>query len=157
VSLTNRNPARLEHARALGFNSVGTSASHIPDAPEKGYDKVVDATGATAVVEQAINDVRKGGTLMIVGVTPPGETIAFEPFRIYNEEISIVGSMAILASYERAVQAIVDGVIDSDNMVTGVFGLEQFTEALEVVRHGSGIKTQVVPTITDERRSGDSA
>jgi 2-desacetyl-2-hydroxyethyl bacteriochlorophyllide A dehydrogenase len=147
VSFVDKNPGRLDQVRRFGFNSVGPSTAAISDAPGRGYEKVIEATGVTAVAEQAINDVRKGGTLMIFGVTPVGETAAIEPFRIYNEEISVIGSMAVLASYGRAVQAVADGAIDADRMVTNVFDLEHFSEGLEAVREGIGIKTQIVPAI----------
>lgn len=147
VSLIDTNPTRLEQVRSFGFNSVGTSIEVVPDAPEKRYDKVIEATGVTAVAEQALKDVRKGGTMMIFGVSPVGETAAFEPFRIYNEEISIIGSMAVLASYGRAVEAVANGAIDASRMVTNVFGLDQFRESIEAVRRGVGVKTQIVPTI----------
>lgn len=34
------------------------------------------------------------------GVTPAEEKATFELFRIYNEKITIIGSMAALTSYE---------------------------------------------------------
>ena len=82
---------------------------------------------------------------LVFGVTPPGATASFEPFRVYNDEITIIGSMAVLASYGRAVEAIASGIVDADRMVTQTFGLEQFDAALANVRDGRGIKTQVSP------------
>jgi threonine dehydrogenase-like Zn-dependent dehydrogenase len=112
---------------------------------EGGYDRVVEATGVLSVVEQALSAVRRGGAMMVFGVTPPGGTAAFEPFRVYNDEITIIGSMAVLASYGRAVEAVANGIVDADRMVTHTYGLDQFETALANVHGGEGIKTQVLP------------
>ncbi len=62
----------------------------------RGYDNVIEATGVTRVANDAMAAVAKGGKLMIFGVSPAGEQAGYEPFRVYNEEITIVGSMAVL-------------------------------------------------------------
>lgn len=147
VSLLDINPAKVDRAREFGFNSVAVSLEELADAPDGGYDRVVEATGVLTVVEQALNAVRRGGTVMVFGVTPPGGTAEFEPFRIFNDEITIIGSMAVLASYGRAVEAVADGLVDADRMITHTYGLERFEAALENVREGHGIKTQVSPSL----------
>ncbi len=147
VSLIDINPAKVERAMGFGFASVGVSLADLPDAPKDGYDRVVEATGVLSVVEQALGAVRRGGTMMVFGVTPPGGTAPFEPFRVYNDEITIIGSMAVLASYGRAVEAVANGLVDADRMVTHTYGLDRFEDALANVRGGHGIKTQVSPAI----------
>ena len=99
----------------------------------------------TRVAEVAMDAVGKGGKLMIFGVTPGGDKASFEPFRIYNEEITIVGSMAVLTSYGRAVDIVAAGGVDAGRMVTDTFGLEGFGDALDAVRRGSGLKVQIRP------------
>lgn len=145
VSIVDTNEARLRQAETFGFESLGTSLGELPNRQSKGFDRVIDATGVTSVVEEAFKAVGKGGTLMVFGVAPAGETAAFEPFRIYNEEITIIGSMAVLASYERAVDLVASGAVDASKMVTSSYGLENFQEALDGVRRGVGLKTQIVP------------
>lgn len=55
--------------------------------------------------------------------------------------------MAVSTSYRRAVEAVADGVIDADRMVTHTYGLEQFEAVLANVREGQGIKTQTSPEL----------
>jgi 2-desacetyl-2-hydroxyethyl bacteriochlorophyllide A dehydrogenase len=146
VALCDINPLRLERARTFGFNVVGTDFDGVRSVAPRGFDNVIDATGLTRIVEVGITAVAKGGKFMVFGVTPVGERAAFEPFRIYNEEITIVGSMAVLQSYGRAVDIVSAGGVDAAKMLTHKFGLGGFAEALETVRRGDGLKVQIDPT-----------
>jgi 2-desacetyl-2-hydroxyethyl bacteriochlorophyllide A dehydrogenase len=145
ISLLDPNKDRLLQAESFGFASVGSHFNDLSTRPTDGYDRVIDATGVTSVVQEALNSVRKGGTFMVFGVTPAGEKATYEPFRVYNEEITIIGSMAVLESYGRAVDLVAAGAIDVAKMVTNELPLENFGEALEFVRGGVGIKTQIAP------------
>lgn len=145
VSIVDSNEARLRQAETFGFASVATRLGDLPNREVKGFDRVIDATGVTSVVQEALAAVGKGGTFMVFGVTPAGETATFEPFRIYNEEITIIGSMAVLASYARAVDLVAIGAVDANKMVTSSYGLDNFAEALDGVRRGVGLKTQIAP------------
>ena len=82
---------------------------------------------------------------MVFGVAPQEAKVALSPFRIYNEEISIIGSMAILNSYQQAVDLVSNGAIDTATMLTSALPLESFSKALNIVRHGEGVKTQILP------------
>ena len=64
-----------------------------------GFDCVIDATGIAAVIENAFVAVKRGGTLMIFGVALHEATISLSPFRIYNQEITILFFMAVLFSF----------------------------------------------------------
>lgn len=145
VSIVDTNEARLRQAETFGFASVGARLTDLSNGKARGFSRVIDATGVTSVVQEALVAVAKGGTFLVFGVTPAGEKATFEPFRIYNEEITIIGSMAVLASYERAVHLVADGAVDASKMVTSSYGLDNFAEALEGVRRGVGLKTQINP------------
>ena len=145
VFLVDTKRGRLDQAADLGFSSLGSCIEELDDRPRSGFDRVIDATGVASVVQDAVGVVRKGGTLMVFGVAPAGDTATFEPFRIYNQEITIVGSMAVLASYGRAIDLVAGGAVAAEKMVTRTAGLDEFSEALELVRQGVGLKTQIVP------------
>jgi 2-desacetyl-2-hydroxyethyl bacteriochlorophyllide A dehydrogenase len=146
VALIDINRGRLERARRdFGFEVVGTSLDEVrPHAP-RGFDNVIEATGVTKVAERAIDAVIRRGKLLLFGVCPPGETAAYDAFKIYNEEITILGSMAVLNSYGPAVQVLAGGAVDGRCMVSHTLGLEQFPEAVELVRKGAGLKVQIAP------------
>ena len=72
-------------------------------------------------------------------------TATISPFRVYNDEIKIIGSMAVLHSFERALSLLVKGVIDCEAMITNRFKLDEYTKAIDTFLAGSGLKVQVAP------------
>ncbi len=147
VAILDINQSRLDRAKeTFGFDVVGTSLDDFKELAPRGFDNVIEATGVTKVAEQAINAVIRGGKLLLFGVCPPGETAAYDAFKIYNEEISILGSMAVLNSYGPAVSVLGAGAVGGKQMVTHTFPIDQFAEAVETVRKGSGLKVQIAPS-----------
>jgi threonine dehydrogenase-like Zn-dependent dehydrogenase len=71
--------------------------------------------------------------------------VTIEPYRIYNKEITITGSMAVLHSFERAAELFADGVLDPEIFISHRLPLSQYAEALEMFRAGKGRKIQVKP------------
>ncbi|MEA2593966.1 MAG: hypothetical protein QOF01_435 [Thermomicrobiales bacterium] len=146
VAIIDINPGRLEIARSFGFAVVGTSLDEVRHVAPRGFQNVIEATGNTKVAELAIDAVMRRGKLLQFGVCPPGEKAAFDMFKIYNEEISIIGSMAVLNSYGPAIDVIAAGAIDTGKMVTHTLPIEQFAEAVALVRRGEGLKVQISPS-----------
>ena len=145
VALIDLNPARLEIARSFGFDVVGQSLDEVRHVAPRGFDNVIEATGKTRVAELAIDAVIRRGKLLLFGVCPPGEKAAFDPFKIYNEELSIIGTMAVLNSYGPAIDLLASGAVDAGKMVTHTLPLDQFADAVALVRAGDGLKVQIDP------------
>ncbi|QTZ90484.1 zinc-dependent alcohol dehydrogenase family protein [Streptomyces auratus] len=143
LSVVDINKDRLEIAERLGADATAASASNL-DRPQ-GWETVIDCTGVIPVIEDGLTRVRRGGTFQQFGVAPSAAKASFSPFRVYNDEITIVGSMAVLHSFGRAVDLMAKGVIDADTMITHSFGLDDFGAALQTFRDGSGRKIQLRP------------
>jgi 2-desacetyl-2-hydroxyethyl bacteriochlorophyllide A dehydrogenase len=147
VALIDINPSRLERAKQeFGFEHVATSLDELRDLAPRGFDNVIEATGVTKVAERAIDAVKRRGKLLLFGVCPPGEKASYDAFKIYNEEITILGSMAVLNSYGPAIDIIAAGAIDTGRMVTDTYTLDQFPQAEAYVRSGKGLKVQAAGT-----------
>ncbi|MFI7099029.1 zinc-dependent alcohol dehydrogenase family protein [Streptomyces sp. NPDC050161] len=145
VSVVDINEDRLAVARKLGADAVATTADALTDDHPRGWQVVTDCTGNIRAIEDGLTRPIRGGTFQQFGCAPDQEMARFSPFRIYNDEIRIVGSMAILHSYGRAVELLGKGVIDSETMITHRFGLDQYAEALDTFKRGTGRKLQIVP------------
>ncbi|MGY4099057.1 zinc-dependent alcohol dehydrogenase family protein [Nocardia sp. R16R-3T] len=143
VSVVDINAARLEVALELGADAAATTADEFDRPP--GWEVVIDCTGAIAAIEDGLGRVRRGGVFQQFGVAPGAATASISPFRIYNDEITIVGSMAVLHSFGRAVELMNKGAIAADTMITHSFGLAEFGDALETFRAGTGRKIQLRP------------
>lgn len=143
VSVVDLNPTRLETAKELGCSATVTSADEL-DRP-RGWDVVIDATGVVAAIEDGLDRVGKGGTFQQFGVSNEGAVARFSPFKIYNQEIRIVGSMAVLHSFERAAELFAEGVLKPEVMISHRMPLEEYPAALDQFRKGVGRKIQVRP------------
>lgn len=143
VSVVDLNTERLAVAEKLGADRTATSADEF-DRPQ-GWEVVVDCTGAVPAIEDGLRRVRRGGTFQVFGVAAAEAMASFSPFRVYNDEITIVGSMAVLHSFGRAVELLATGAIDPATMISHSFGLDDYTAALDAFRAGSGRKLQIRP------------
>ena len=143
LDIVERNPKRHALAMRLAADRVAVSADEL-DRPQ-GWDVVIDATGVIPAIEDGLTRVARGGTFLVFGVADADAKATFSPFRIYNDEITIIGSMAVLHSFERALALFAKGVIDSDAMITNRYKLDEYSRAIDTFLAGSGLKVQVTP------------
>ncbi|MER7350066.1 zinc-dependent alcohol dehydrogenase family protein [Streptomyces aurantiacus] len=143
VDVVDLNPERLATAARLGVTGTGASADAL-DRPQ-GWDVVVDATGNAAAIQDGLGRVAKAGTFLQFGVADYATRVTIDPYRIYNQEITITGSMAVLHSYERAAELFAAGVLDPDVFISDRVPLAQYPEALGKFAAGVGRKIVVVP------------
>ncbi|MFF5986915.1 zinc-dependent alcohol dehydrogenase family protein [Prauserella flavalba] len=142
VTVVDRNAARLPRATQLGAEAVVTDVAELNG--EK-FDAAADCTGVVPAIEAAFDSLRRGGRLLVFGVAPEEARVALSPFRIYNDEITVVGSMAVLNSFGAALDLVAAGAIDTAALLTDTLPLERYPDALALMRSGSGLKVQVVP------------
>lgn len=143
VDVVDLNPERLATAERLGVTGAGASPDEL-DRP-RGWDVVIDATGNAAAIQDGLERVAKGGTFLQFGVADYATRVTIDPYRIYNQEITITGSMAVLHSYERAAELFARGVLDPDVFISDRLPLAQYPEALEKFAAGVGRKIVVLP------------
>jgi 2-desacetyl-2-hydroxyethyl bacteriochlorophyllide A dehydrogenase len=143
VDVVDINPGRLATAAAVGCSATAASADEL-DRP-RGWELVIDATGAAAAIQDGLRRVAPGGTFLQFGVASYDTTVTVEPYRIYNKEITITGSMAVLHSFERAAEMFAAGVLDPDVFISDRLPLEDYAEAIARFKRGQGRKIQVLP------------
>jgi 2-desacetyl-2-hydroxyethyl bacteriochlorophyllide A dehydrogenase len=143
VDVIDINPSRLQTAVSLGCSNAAGSADDI-ERP-RGWELVVDATGVADAIQDGLGRVAPGGTFLQFGVSGYSTRVEIEPFRIYNKEITITGSMAVLHSYERAAELFAGGLLDADVLISDRLPLADFPSALDMLRRGQGRKIQVLP------------
>jgi 2-desacetyl-2-hydroxyethyl bacteriochlorophyllide A dehydrogenase len=143
VDVIDINPSRLQTAVSLGCSNAAGSADDI-ERP-RGWELVVDATGVADAIQDGLGRVAPGGTFLQFGVSGYSTRVEIEPFRIYNKEITITGSMAVLHSYERAAELFAGGLLDADVLISDRLPLADFPSALDMLRRGRGRKIQVLP------------
>ncbi|MGW6930581.1 zinc-dependent alcohol dehydrogenase family protein [Lentzea sp. NPDC054927] len=143
IEVVDLNPDRLETAVKLGVSAVAGSADEL-DRPQ-GWDVVIDATGNEKAIQDGLGRVAKGGTFLQFGVSDYSARVTIEPYKIYNQEITITGSMAVLHSFERAADLFATGVLDPEIFISDRVPLSDYAGALDQFKAGKGRKIQVLP------------
>ncbi|MFG3288242.1 zinc-dependent alcohol dehydrogenase family protein [Streptomyces sp. NPDC048179] len=143
VDVVDINPERLATAAKLGSSRTAPSADEL-ERPG-GWDVVVDATGNAAAIQDGLERVAKAGTFLQFGVADYATRVTIDPYRVYNQEITITGSMAVLHSYERAAELFANGVLDPRVFISHRLPLAEYPQALERFAAGQGRKIVVLP------------
>ncbi|KAL0958145.1 hypothetical protein HGRIS_000312 [Hohenbuehelia grisea] len=110
-----------------------------------GFDVVIEATGSEKVANDAINYVRRGGTLMIYGVYSNDALVHWSPAKIFGDEIKIIGSFAQTHCFPRAVAYLESGKISVKGMVTDTFTIHEYDKVLETMKNKTACKIAVKP------------
>ena len=120
-------PPDSEVARAVGAASI---SGDVTEADRSTFGVAVDATGVPAAIEAAFASLARGGRLLIFGVASADVAVSLLPFRIYKDEITVLGSMAVLNRFGAAADLMAAGAVDTGPMLGPPFALDQFPEAL---------------------------
>jgi threonine dehydrogenase-like Zn-dependent dehydrogenase len=131
-------------------NGAARVASSLDDLEGERFEIAVDATGVPAVIDGTTELLGRGGRLLVFGVSPAEASIILSPFRVYNDELTVTGSMAILRSFAPAAELIVSGVVDPRPLLSEPLPLDKFGEALCRVKAGQGIKWHIRPSANRE-------
>lgn len=142
VSIVDTNPSRLQVAADVGiehrFSNAGESSI-------SQWDVVIDCTGVVPAIEDGLKRVKPGGYFQHFGVAATDAIAKYSPFRVYRDEITIVGTMASLSSFDRAVPLLEDNALVADAMLSHYFTLDDYPKAMEMFRAGTGRKLQIRP------------
>ncbi|KAM0427309.1 hypothetical protein ACHAPT_007744 [Fusarium lateritium] len=109
-----------------------------------GFDIVVEATGSVRILEDSINYVRRGGTLVVYGVYANADRVSWPPSKIFGDEITILGSFSETYMFPATIDYLDSGKVKTKGIVNKTFKLEQFGEALESIKNKSAIKAAIV-------------
>jgi S-(hydroxymethyl)glutathione dehydrogenase/alcohol dehydrogenase len=137
--------AKLDMARARGATHalnagrVSDLASEIRKVVgDKGPDKVIETTGAKAVIELAYELTHADGTCVLVGV--PHEKVSIYTLPIHFNKVltgSHGGDTLPHIDIPRIIRLHREGRISFDGLITHEFPLDRINEALAVVRSGT--------------------
>jgi D-arabinitol dehydrogenase (NADP+) len=102
----------------------------------RGFDIIIDATGASTVTQQCFKYAKKGSKIVIYGVCNDADRITISPYEIFSNEYKIIGSFAQTHCFDRAVNALEKGIVKVDKLVSHRFSLDEYSKGLETVMSG---------------------
>jgi L-iditol 2-dehydrogenase len=88
-----------------------------------GVDVAVEAVGINATVQAAVDCVRKGGTVTLVGNISPEVTLPLQ--KVVTRQIRLQGSCASAGEYPKAIELVASGAIQVTPLITAVAPLEE--------------------------------
>jgi L-iditol 2-dehydrogenase len=89
----------------------------------RGADIVIDAAGTSATIRQSFSFVRRGGTILLLGITGhEKEEVPLE--RATLDELNVLGTVRYgVEDFPRAIEMIQQEAVDLDSIITRRFGM----------------------------------
>ena len=113
----------LIHSGGSGGGNGGGSSN--------GYDVVMETAGAVATAQQAPLLVKRGGSIVLVGL-PPVDTFPFDFSALMGRVAEIKTIFRYKNQYPVAINALASGKIDVSGIVTHEYAFEDIAEAFRV-------------------------
>jgi L-iditol 2-dehydrogenase len=136
------NEFRLDFAKkfeAIAINSGNTNALEQikSETANQGVDVVIVATSSLNALKDAVNFVRKGGTIVMFGVPSKGAIIDLDMSEIYSKGITIVNSYAASDfDTKEALEKISNKQINVSQLITHKYNLQECQEAFVHAKSG---------------------
>jgi 2-desacetyl-2-hydroxyethyl bacteriochlorophyllide A dehydrogenase len=126
-------PERLERARALGADLAFSPLAEEPEAAVRrlcpdGVDYLIDATGSTEAVAQALPLLAPGATFLSFGICPSKERLPLSLNWFYRRQVTFITSRRPPGELPRALDLLSRGAVDSSGLVTGRCPLSDLEE-----------------------------
>jgi S-(hydroxymethyl)glutathione dehydrogenase/alcohol dehydrogenase len=143
---------KLAAAARFGATSLVAAQEEDPvravrEATGLGADYAFEAIGREDTVRQAWEAARAGGTVVVVGMIPKGQTLTIDPWHfIYEKTLKgcFLGSARIAIDIPRLADLYADGRFQLDELVSHRLTLDELPGALDRLRAGEGIRQVVV-------------
>ena len=120
---------RLKMAKELGATATINAKTADTNAEIQrltggaGVDVALEAVGSTPTVKSAIENVRKGGTVVLIGNVAP--TIELPLQAVVSRQLTLRGSAASSGEYPQCIELLARGAVNVDPLISAVAPLEQ--------------------------------
>jgi 2-desacetyl-2-hydroxyethyl bacteriochlorophyllide A dehydrogenase len=141
IAMVGLRSEQAELAAAAGATSFSVAGSQVDassaSAGPDGFDLVVEAAGATSAVMEAVSRVRRGGTVLLIGLPPHGQTAALAVDDLVNNDLKLLGSFSYTPASWRGVLALLNsGRLRPGQLITHRYPLTAWEQAIGVLRGG---------------------
>lgn len=138
---------RLEVAKEYGCDViVGDATAWAEEVDGLGADGVVDATGVSAALDNALNLVRPAGWISKVGWGPQPANFSLD--RLVQKNVTLQGSFSHnWPIWERIIRLIAGGELDVRPITGGVWPLSKWKDAFETMHSGKIVKAVLKPEV----------
>jgi L-iditol 2-dehydrogenase len=110
-----------------------------------GADVVMECAGVADTVRQSFRLARPGGTVVILGVMPQGETVPVEPFDILFRELRVFGSFINPFVNRRSADLVASSALQLEKLVTRKVSLAEAVEVISNPAAPGEVKVTAMP------------
>jgi S-(hydroxymethyl)glutathione dehydrogenase/alcohol dehydrogenase len=137
--------AKFGATRAVAPDSAKEAMKELTG--RQGFDYVFECVGRSALVRQAYDLTRRGGSVVVVGAGSRDDAVQFSMNELFYDSKRILSSMYgggdVRLEYDRLVRLWRSGRLDLESMVTARLPLERLNDALDLLRSGAAIRTVI--------------
>ncbi|MBW7881088.1 MAG: zinc-dependent alcohol dehydrogenase family protein [Caldilineaceae bacterium] len=149
VVVVEKQAERLHLAYELGATQTVLAGhdqdEHLRAVAPHGFAIVIDATGVPAVIERAFTYLRPRGKYLQFGVAPKDVRVSVNPYDIFRNDWTIIGSFALCYTFLPAIDWLASGAIDVGPLVSHTAPIEQFVDVFTQFAAGSTLKVHINP------------
>jgi threonine dehydrogenase-like Zn-dependent dehydrogenase len=151
VYVVDLEASRLKIAESLGAVPIDASKANpvttIQRATgDRGADVVIECVGFAKTFQTALDAVRPGGTVGVIGVHTDLE-VAFPLGEVWRRNVTIVmgGSANVQGTWTRALDAVREGSIDPTVIISHTMPIEEGVKGYEMFRRHEALKVILKP------------
>jgi 2-desacetyl-2-hydroxyethyl bacteriochlorophyllide A dehydrogenase len=148
ITIVEKEAGRRELAEKMGAIALASDpipADELRERAPFGFPVVIDATGAPAVIAQALGFVSPRGRYLQFGVAPQGATVPWAPYEIFRRDITIIGSFALCYTFQPAIAWLANRVVDVAPLVSHTLPLADFSRGFQEFSAGRTLKVHLRP------------
>ncbi len=147
------NEEKLALAKSLGatdtLNAADPRAAEIiREESGGGVDVGFDMAGAPRAAALAYQAVRRGGTTVVAGLSPPDATLAVPLVGLVADERTLkgsyIGTCVPLRDVPRYISMYQRGILPVDRLVSGRLALEDINEGFDKLHDGTAVRQVVI-------------
>ena len=142
-----RRETALEFGADMGIDPISQDVQKI--LRENGYihiDKVIECVGRRETMEMAVELAALGGTVMLFGLTGPGDVMEVKPFELFKKELKILTSFINPYTFSRVIDLMAAKKLDLLPLITDKISLADSIEAftrLQICKTGENTDSKL--------------
>jgi L-iditol 2-dehydrogenase len=145
VMMVTRQADKRRLAESLGASCTAASAEQALSLWPEGASLVIECAGVAETMAAAPRLTAPGGRVVILGVLPKGQTVAFEPFDLLFREIRILPAFINPFTQSRAASLIAGGKLALDPLISRQIPLADAAAAIAAPARPGEVKVMVLP------------
>ena len=143
VALPDINHFRFRYHSTIMVSQSNSDSKNLPVAIP-GLGTIPIRSGFIAL-ERSIAFTRPGGTVLLFGVPPAGQSMAVEAFEVFRKGLTVLSSFTSVRNSYQAVALLQSRQVDVSGLISHQLPLDAFQQGVELIEKGlEGVKKVLI-------------